>query len=355
MAVASTPTGETPCTRTYFYAGGKYVSDGKGGHSFEDQIYVEQLSPIKGSTKPYPLVFIHGFAQTGTNWLNKPDGGRGWASYFLSEGYEVYIIDQTSRGRSPWLPGSDDTIIKWTSEQAEELLTATEKYNKWPQAKLHTQWPGTGLRGDEIFDAYFASTVQSRGSDAYQQTTVQSAGAALLDRIGQPVILITHSQAGALGWLVADARPKLVHSIVALEPSGPPFENAVLGQGPARPWGLTDVPLTYFPPVSNPQTDLVKKIVPPDSSDKFRCIYQAESPPPRQLINLANIKVLVVTAEASYHAMYDYCTAAYLRQAGVSVDELALGKAGIHGNGHMLFLEKNSDEIAFKVQEWIEK
>ncbi|EEH20133.1 hypothetical protein PABG_02392 [Paracoccidioides brasiliensis Pb03] len=345
---------ETPCLRRYFYAGGKYFSDGSGGHFLEGQIYVEQLNPIEGSTKPFPLIFIHGFAQTGTNWLNKPDGGRGWASYFLSKGYEIYIIDQTFRGRSPGSPGND-TTVRWTSEVVERLLTATKNHDLWPQAKLQTQWPGTGFRGDEVFDAYFASTVQSLSSDVYQQTTLQVAGADLLSRIGKPAILVTHSQSGATGWLIADARPDLVHSIVAIEPAGPPFENVILREGPARPWGLTDVPLTYSPPVNNPQTDLVQKIIPPSSNDRARCIVQAESPPPRQLDNLADIDVLVVTGEASYHATHDYCTVGYLQQAGVHVDHLSLGEAGFHGNGHMLFLEMNSDKIAAEVQKWMEK
>ena len=52
----------------------------------------------------------------------------------------------------------------------------------------------------------------------------QDAGAALLDKIG-PAIVLTHSQSGSFGWLIADARPKLVKAIIAIEPSGPPFED----------------------------------------------------------------------------------------------------------------------------------
>jgi pimeloyl-ACP methyl ester carboxylesterase len=44
--------------------------------------------------------------------------------------------------------------------------------------------------------------------------------AALLDRIG-PAIILTHSQSGPFGWLIADARPKLVKAVVAVEPAGP--------------------------------------------------------------------------------------------------------------------------------------
>lgn len=76
------------------------------------------------------------------NWLNKPDGGSGWASYFLNQGYVVYIIDQTERARSPWNPTGNTTLTAYPAEYIEQRFTATEKYALWPQAKLHTQWPG---------------------------------------------------------------------------------------------------------------------------------------------------------------------------------------------------------------------
>ena len=60
------PLMETPHIRKVFYIGGCYVTDQSGNHVLKDQMYVEQLTPIGGSTKPYPLILIHGFGQTGT-------------------------------------------------------------------------------------------------------------------------------------------------------------------------------------------------------------------------------------------------------------------------------------------------
>jgi hypothetical protein len=62
-----------------------------------------------------------------------------------------------------------------------------------------------------------------------------------------------------------------------------------------------------------------------------------------------------VTSEASYHAAYDHCTVKYLQQAGVHVNWIELGKAGIHGNAHMMMLEKNNTEIAAAMSAWIKK
>lgn len=56
---------QAPCRRSCFYVGGEYVSNGEVNH-FADQMYVEQLDPVDGPTKPYPLILIHGLGQTGT-------------------------------------------------------------------------------------------------------------------------------------------------------------------------------------------------------------------------------------------------------------------------------------------------
>jgi len=56
----------TPHTREYFYIGGNYITAADATHFWENQMYVEELTPVGGSTKPYPLVFIHGLGQTGT-------------------------------------------------------------------------------------------------------------------------------------------------------------------------------------------------------------------------------------------------------------------------------------------------
>jgi hypothetical protein len=62
-----------------------------------------------------------------------------------------------------------------------------------------------------------------------------------------------------------------------------------------------------------------------------------------------------VTSEASYHSAYDHCTVKYLEQAGVHVTWIKLADVGIHGNGHMMMLEKNNSEIAAVMSRWIGK
>ena len=93
--------------RGYFYVGGKYVGE-PGKEIMQGQVYVEVLAP-KDVRRPYPLVLIHGAAQTATNWMGTPDGRKGWAEYFVEQGYIVYMIDQPMRGRSALHPSDGAT------------------------------------------------------------------------------------------------------------------------------------------------------------------------------------------------------------------------------------------------------
>ncbi|KAG9317135.1 alpha beta-hydrolase [Chiua virens] len=333
-------------TREYFYVGGSYVPH-SSSMIHHGQMYVERLTPAR-VTRPIPLLFMHGNGMTGTNWLNTPDGRPGWADYFLNEGYEVYIVDQPARGRSPWHSQVDGTNVTFPTGVIESRFTATKEHALWSQATLHTQWPGSGIQGDPTFDAFYRSMVPSLTSAVEASELTKVAGSELLDKIG-PVILVTHSQSGYLGWILGDVRPDLVKAIVALEPNGPPFQNAIFTRDPERLFGLTDIPLNFDPPVSS-----VSELRPVLVHEGENCASLQQPFPPRQLVHLARIPVLVVTSESGYHAVYDDFTIQFLQDAGVDVKHVRLESVGIRGNGHMLFMELNSKQIVAEVVEpWI--
>jgi len=149
-------------------------------------------------------------------------------------------------------------------------------------------------------------------------------------------------------------RSDLVKGIVQLEPSGPPFTlRPPFGNSSSFAFGLTDLAIEYRPSAGKNAENLETIIEPASDADHYECIMQKS--PARQLTNLGKIPELVVTGEASFHAPYDYCTVKYLEQAGVNVDYMDLGKEGIHGNGHMFFMEKNNLEIADRVYQWLRK
>jgi len=63
----------------------------------------------------------------------------------------------------------------------------------------------------------------------------------------------------------------------------------------------------------------------------------------------------VLTSESSFRAVDDHCTVKYLNQAGVHPTWTKLAEIGIHGNGHMMMLEKNNIVIAAVMARWLDK
>src|ERR1700704_1166708 len=126
----------------FFYVGGKpTVVDGR--EYISGQMYVEVRIPAP-KTKPYPIIMVHGGTMSGTNFTGTPDGREGWAQYFVRQGYAVYVVDQPGRGRSGYLAaayGPDRNVERGNSASR---FVQQEKHKLWPQAELHTQWPGNG-------------------------------------------------------------------------------------------------------------------------------------------------------------------------------------------------------------------
>lgn len=65
-AVGSSARDEVPMIRDYLQVGGQYVENTAGEHVFQDQIYVEHLAPVNRTFQKYPLVMLHGAAQSAT-------------------------------------------------------------------------------------------------------------------------------------------------------------------------------------------------------------------------------------------------------------------------------------------------
>jgi pimeloyl-ACP methyl ester carboxylesterase len=343
----------------YLFAGGKYSAE-NGRQVMSGQLYAEFQIPSRQS-HPWPIVMIHGGAQSGTNFTGTPDGREGWGQFFLRQGYAIYVVDQPGRGRAAYQAERYGPAAALNLETTQRQFAAPERYNRWPQATLHTQWPGRGVPGDAVFDQFYASQMPSIQDFTLQQELNRDAIVALLEKIG-PSILLTHSQSGAFGWPVADARPDLVKAVLAVEPNGPPFFNVDNVPAPEwfqdvtpsqRPWGVTAVPLAYSPAVANASDLAIIRQDTPDGPDLVRCWLQRA--PARSLPKLQKLPILILTAEASYHAPYDHCTVKYLAQAGVHATWIKLADSGIRGNGHMMMLEKNNLEIAAVMSKWLDK
>lgn len=351
---------ESAYHRDVFYVGGKYKPSGT---SFipSDQIYVEKLTPVSGVKKPYPLVFISAGVPSGSVWLNTPDNRKGWATYMLDKGYQVYLLDITANGRSGQNDIDEYAIrLGSTATITQNAYTAPEYIDPYPQSLGHDKWPGNGTKGDPIFDAFFMATLPLAGNTTAQELSMRYSGCTLLELIGRPSFLISHSAGATYSSLMSDECPDRIRATINLEPGNLPFQNLIgnttvlaVGRSITRPWGLTNTAITYDPPVTNITTDIVSVEVGTDTAGYRSCFLQSNATGQvvRTLPQIAKVPYVMFTAANSPHITYDHCYISFLAQAGVKdVKWIKFGDHGLEGNGHFFYLEENNLKLAAVVE-----
>src|SRR5213596_1315293 len=302
---------------SYFWVGVEQAHLARGTVVNGKQMYVEYWIPAQ-ARHPYAMVLVHGGGGQGTDWMGTPDGRPRWLTCLLQAGFRVYIVDRPGHGRSPFHPDLDGpfppqaAVLEAISGQFTPPNAARPATG--PYRKLHNQWPGTGEVGAPELDQLVACQGGSyptaggpapagrgpnaaaalgtpggaRGAlpplpvDGGLSSGAETAhmvwrqrGAMLLDKIG-PAIIMTHSAGGPFGWLVAEARPNLVKGIIVIEGGGTPFN----GQ---NEWGLSTIPVTYDPPVSDPSEIKTQTVTPAEPGVQP---YKLQEEPARKLKNL---------------------------------------------------------------------
>ncbi len=295
-------------TRQCFYSG-----------TSEHPIYVDVVPALNSGTPKLPVVMLHGGFHTGSGYLTTPDGRPGWAHHFAERGHEVYVPDWPGHGRSP-------------SDQ--EFATL--------------------------------STVNiARSIDM------------LLQDIGRAIVL-AHSAAGPIAWWVAGKSPSLVAAIVGIAP-GPPAN--IQQPLPDDPCAIAELQhdQTAGCPIYSPQNkpvwvdrDFIKRFwanSPKFPQHAFETYARSIVPESAAVLNerfhiggkglsvtnpkeVSDRPVLIVTGELDprHPKEIDAQLAVFL-----NADHLWLPQVGVLGNGHMLMLETNSDEIACLISAWLEK
>src|SRR6185503_15407501 len=143
----------------WVYAGG-HVETIAGKQYTVGQIYAEYMIPAERRS-PYPVIMVHGGTMSGTNYTGTPDGREGWAQNFARAGYAVYVVDQVGKGRSPYYPSVYGAYEQTDMSNNQGRYVAQEKFNQWPQAHLHTQWPGGNRLEDPAVRQLTSSQIAS--------------------------------------------------------------------------------------------------------------------------------------------------------------------------------------------------
>jgi len=341
-------------------------------------MYVEHFIPEEkdGEKK---IILIHGGGQSGVGFLSTPDHRRGWAYDFLFAGYEVFIVDQPARGRSGYSSTLYGNYIdrEMDYDDCERRFSSMKDLGNWPQAKKHTQWPDDGKRDSQFSKQFIMSQLNTMDDRIEIEEMSRVALKELLSIAGKSCVL-GHSQGGPFCWIAGDVAPENIQALIAVEPNGPPFYNVVYGDHPQthlknnkfeklptdkdwyktssrmdRPGGVTYSALTFDPPLNKGEAIKYKVDEKDYGQDYVNCFLQDGEP--RKLKNLSGLPILILSAEASYHAPYDHGTSNFLKQCGVKNSFVRLQDHNITGNGHMMMLEKNNHEIADFILKWVEK
>ncbi|MBG9367308.1 alpha/beta fold hydrolase [Streptococcus sp. NLN64] len=268
-----------------------------------------------------PMIFLHGYGQSRMGWQTTIDDRDGWSDYFLRQGHSVWLVDQSLRGEAVQtsVAGEISTtpfdqrwytqfrIGRWENGKSQvpensQFPNDEESLNQF----FRQMTPDTGMRSDKGAD--FDNEVVAR---ALAETIDE-----VFERTGKKPIVATHSQGGGPGWTAARYTEN-IGAIVAIEPGGAPATDSEDYKAIEEQKILVTF---YF-------GDYI------DNGDE-------------KIPATGQWKQMQAAAQTFVDALNDN---------GGNATLVYLPKEGIEGNSHFMFQEKNSDEIAAHIEDWIKE
>lgn len=269
-----------------------------------EQMYAQYVR-LADPRARYPLILAHGGGLTGVTYETTPDGRPGWQMAFLRAGHDVFVTDAVERGRSGW------ARFPQVFQGEPVFRTMGEGWG------LFRVGPGDGWNIDPAQRRAFPDSRFPTG--AWNQfmmqavprwvTTdrqIQAGYDALVQQIC-PCVLLVHSQGGNFGFRAALNAPDKIRAVIAVEPSGAPPE----GQDAAA---LKDIP---------------HLVVWGD--------YTADNP------FWQRIRANIDRSQAQ------------IRAVGGVADTLDMPAEGVRGNSHMIMMDTNSDDVAARINTWLDR
>ncbi len=287
-----------PIKEVVFTPGGVPAKMDPNGKYQVEQMYVQYFLPQNRRGR-LPILLWHGGGLTGVTYETKPDGGEGWLSYFIRNGWDTYVSDAVERGRSGWTSTfkGDPVFLPFGDPWERFRIGPPGSWND--DRARRTTYPGSQFP----IDAY--AQFMKQGVPRWLTTDDQIVAAyiELVDKVC-PCVVLVHSQSGAFGYKVLEARPDKVKAMVAVEPT--------LGGDPAKVGSIKTTPILV--------------------------VYgdNAKGHPRWSKIRQSGV---------------DY--AGVLKAAGGRIDVVDLPDIGIRGNSHMIMMDRNSDAVANVIQKWL--
>lgn len=268
-----------------------------------EQMYVQYVR-LQSPKARYPLLLMHGGGLSGVTWETKPDGQPGWQSYFLHAGHDVYVADAVERGRASWARSPEvfkGAPVFRTKKEAWEV------FRTGPDASWNSDAAQRRAHLDTLFPV--ASFDQSMKQAVPRWVSTDGVIQAAYDAFALqrcPCVILAHSQGGNFAFNMALAHPDKIKAVIAIEPSGVPDPTrSDLGK-------LRQIPHLFVFGDHLDESALWRRTVP--GIQRYR-------------------QALVA--------------------AGVKADWLSLPGRGVRGNSHMVMMDRNSDQVAAMIQQWM--
>jgi hypothetical protein len=291
-----------PVKEVMFTVGGAPAKVDPNGVYQVEQMYVQYFIPAnqRGSL---PLLMWHGGGLTGVTYESTPDGRPGWMNYFLRQGWAVYNSDAVERGRSGWamypdvFAGEPIFLTKENPFERFRIGAGPGSYNK--DVSKMKPLPGSQFP----LEGYDNFTKQGVPRWTTTDDAIIRGYVALVDKVC-PCVVLAHSQGGPFAQKVAQLRPDKVKALVLAEPAGP-------GDA-ATAANLKNTPILAV----------------------FGDFIEQDSRWP--------------TIRGNDVRFFEQ-----VKAAGGSAEVIDLPKIGIRGNSHMMMMDKNNQQIAEIIQNWL--
>lgn len=281
-----------------------------------NQMYVPYMIPKKKGHRKVPVIMVHGGGLSGKNWETQPDGRMGWVEYFVRKGHAVYYPDQVARARSGFNQAIYNNVragvVTPPSEQPNMFQSSNE--NAWAVFRFgptfDVPYPDEQFPVESIDE--FAKQVipDLSGTNPSPNPTYQALSDLAMNVEG--AVLMGHSQSGRFPSEAALISTTGIKGLIQIEPVGC---NAAV---------YTD----------------------------------------QQIETLATVPILIMFGDhldtpsfLNWVSIFADCEAFIDRvnDAGGNAQMLYPPDLGIFGNSHMIMNDKNSDQIADLLMDWIDE
>lgn len=275
---------------------------------------------VPKNAQPYPLVYVHGYGQSGMCWQTTPDGRAGFATLMLQRGWSSYVVDLPGRGRASRTTAT--TTMKPTAD--EMFWFDVWRMGQWPEWNEGVQFP----QDSESMSNFFRQMVPDLSDHKQDVPSLK----ALAKRIGGH-ILVTHSAGGLTGWLTAIAADGAVKAIASYEPGAFVFpEGEVPAPIPSRTGGAKGTAVS--------QDDFMKLTRIPI------VLYYGD-----YIVNEASKLLGDENWRARFQMARHFVDA--INRHGGKAELVELPKLGIKGNTHFLMQERNNAQLADLLNDWL--